>query len=76
MDYLSQGPTVDEAEAEQVEETERESDNIIYRELTLTKNEIHVLIEYKLEMTTGVSEYDVPVPTRPVFQEFCLKGIV
>ncbi len=74
--YLSQWTTVDEAEAEQVKETDHESDNIIYGELTLTKNEIHVLNEYRLELTTGVSEYDVPVPTRPVFQELCLKRIV
>jgi len=73
--YFSKGPTVDEAEAEQVKETERESDNI-YRQLTMANNEIHVLHEYRLELTTGVSEYDVPVPIRPMFQEFCLKGIV
>ncbi|MFC2067997.1 recombinase family protein [Chloroflexota bacterium] len=59
----------------QVEELECESDNI-YRGLTLANNEIHVLREYTLELTTGVSEYDVPLPTRTVFQKFCLKGIV
>ena len=73
--YLSQGQTVDEVEAEQVKEIERESNNI-YRELNMANNEIHILNEYRLELTTGVSEYDVPVQTRPVFQELCLKGIV
>ncbi|MFC1980599.1 ADP-ribosylglycohydrolase family protein, partial [Chloroflexota bacterium] len=67
--------TIGEAEAEQVKETERESDNI-YRELNMANNEIHVLHEYRLELTTGVLEYDIPVLTRPVFQELCLKGIV
>ena len=73
--YLSKRPNVDEAEAEQVKDTDRVNDNI-YRELNLMNNEIHVLNEYRLELTTGVLEYDVPMPTRHVFQELCLKGIV
>ena len=45
------------------------------REL-LNNDEISVLGEYSLKLTTGVSEYDIPTPIRPMFQALCLKGIV
>lgn len=45
------------------------------REL-LNNDEISVLGEYSLKLTTGVSEYDIPTPIRPMFQALCLKGII
>jgi len=42
----------------------------------LNNDEISVLGEYSLKLTTGVSEYDIPTPIRTMFQALCLKGIV
>ena len=42
----------------------------------LSNDEISVLRQYRLKLATGLSEYEPPVPIRPLFQELCIKGII
>ena len=58
-----------------VESYEKPSYENEVREL-LSSDEISVLRDYCLELTTGVSQYDIPGPIRPMFQALCIKGIV
>jgi hypothetical protein len=73
--YLSHSSTAFEAGTEKIKETEPQINNIV-QELSALNNVSNILYEYRLKLTVGISELDVPVPTRPVFQELCLKRII
>ncbi|HEY95182.1 MAG TPA: hypothetical protein G4O15_09640 [Dehalococcoidia bacterium] len=50
--------------------------NKVIRELEKIENAIDTLQEYKLDLTSGVAELEIPLPIRPIFKELALKGII